>query len=148
MAPDPPLEAARAARHRLVDAQGAGPPRRWWRRRRGDPPQTRCTFCGRAGTEVGRLVAGPGVYICDGCVGLATAVATDRKPPGDDRVHLRYLDGDLPRDTGSAKQGTGCRFCGKSHAQSAALVGTSAASICDACLRLCREIVAEVSAGR
>ncbi|MFC4530477.1 ClpX C4-type zinc finger protein [Sphaerisporangium dianthi] len=33
-----------------------------------------CSFCGKPQTEVGRLVAGPGVYICDQCVALATSV--------------------------------------------------------------------------
>ncbi|HZD65849.1 MAG TPA: ClpX C4-type zinc finger protein [Acidimicrobiales bacterium] len=29
-----------------------------------------CSFCLKAYTDVGTLVAGPGVYICDGCVAL------------------------------------------------------------------------------
>jgi hypothetical protein len=29
-----------------------------------------CSFCLKPNTEVRRLVAGPGVYICDGCVAL------------------------------------------------------------------------------
>jgi hypothetical protein len=33
-----------------------------------------CSFCGKANTEVQRLVAGPGVHICDGCVGLAASI--------------------------------------------------------------------------
>ena len=34
----------------------------------------RCSFCGKASTEVERLVAGPGVQICNECVGLAQSV--------------------------------------------------------------------------
>jgi len=34
----------------------------------------RCSFCLRPNTEVGKLVAGPGVYICDDCVGLCVHV--------------------------------------------------------------------------
>ncbi len=30
--------------------------------------EPRCSFCGRAASQVGRLIAGPGVYICDECV--------------------------------------------------------------------------------
>ena len=30
-----------------------------------------CSFCGKPSTEVRKLVAGPGVYICDVCVDLA-----------------------------------------------------------------------------
>jgi hypothetical protein len=36
----------------------------------------RCSFCGKPHTEVGKLVAGPGVYICDGCVDLCVGVIT------------------------------------------------------------------------
>jgi len=34
----------------------------------------RCSFCGRAADEVGRLVAGPSVYICDECIKTCVAV--------------------------------------------------------------------------
>jgi hypothetical protein len=30
----------------------------------------RCSFCGKSHTEVDKLVAGPGVYICDACIVL------------------------------------------------------------------------------
>ena len=33
-------------------------------------PPARCSFCGKPQAEVGRLIAGPGVHICDQCVGL------------------------------------------------------------------------------
>ena len=29
-----------------------------------------CSFCGKPHTQVAKLVAGPGVYICDGCIAL------------------------------------------------------------------------------
>src|ERR1700738_4119811 len=29
-----------------------------------------CSFCGKAPEQVGLLVAGPRVFICDGCIGL------------------------------------------------------------------------------
>jgi ATP-dependent protease Clp ATPase subunit len=38
-----------------------------------------CSFCGRDQTEVTKLVAGPGVYICDGCVELARTVIDEAK---------------------------------------------------------------------
>jgi len=31
----------------------------------------RCSFCGQSQRQVSKLIAGPGVYICDGCVALA-----------------------------------------------------------------------------
>jgi len=38
---------------------------------------TSCSFCGKPNTEVERLVAGPGVYICNECVELAGWVVED-----------------------------------------------------------------------
>jgi ATP-dependent Clp protease ATP-binding subunit ClpX len=46
--------------------------------------ELRCSFCGRLHTEVGKLVAGPGVYICDECVQLCIdvlSVASPLQPP-------------------------------------------------------------------
>ena len=34
----------------------------------------RCSFCGKAQTEVKTLIAGPGVFICDECVQLCQAI--------------------------------------------------------------------------
>ena len=34
------------------------------------PVLAACSFCLKPNTEVRKLVAGPGVYICDGCVAL------------------------------------------------------------------------------
>ena len=31
--------------------------------------QAGCSFCAKTSSEVEKLIAGPGVYICDGCVG-------------------------------------------------------------------------------
>lgn len=33
-----------------------------------------CSFCGKSNTEVDKLVAGPGVQICNECVDLAEAI--------------------------------------------------------------------------
>ena len=29
---------------------------------------TMCSFCGKSHSEVRKLIAGPGVYICDSCI--------------------------------------------------------------------------------
>ena len=34
----------------------------------------RCSFCGKPHTEVDRMVAGPGVHICNECIGLADSI--------------------------------------------------------------------------
>ena len=38
----------------------------------------RCSFCGKAQTEVKTLVAGPGVFICDECVELCQAIVAKK----------------------------------------------------------------------
>ncbi|MFI6501937.1 ClpX C4-type zinc finger protein [Nonomuraea typhae] len=35
---------------------------------------TRCSFCHKNANEVAKLIAGPGVHICDACVGLCNDV--------------------------------------------------------------------------
>ena len=36
-----------------------------------------CSFCNKANTEVRKLIAGPGVYICDECVHLCDGILED-----------------------------------------------------------------------
>jgi ATP-dependent Clp protease ATP-binding subunit ClpX len=36
-----------------------------------------CSFCGKSQEEVGKLIAGPNVYICDECIGLCNEIMTD-----------------------------------------------------------------------
>ncbi|MDO4381400.1 MAG: ATP-dependent Clp protease ATP-binding subunit ClpX [Clostridia bacterium] len=39
----------------------------------------RCSFCGKLQSEVGTLIAGPGVYICDECIGICRSII-DEEP--------------------------------------------------------------------
>jgi ATP-dependent Clp protease ATP-binding subunit ClpX len=53
------------------------------------PATYSCSFCGKANTQVRRLIAGPnGVFICDECVALCNEIlAMERNtppPPTDD----------------------------------------------------------------
>ena len=38
------------------------------------PKNVRCSFCGKSQDSVRKIVAGPGVYICDECVDLCTSI--------------------------------------------------------------------------
>jgi ClpX C4-type zinc finger len=42
----------------------------------------RCSFCGRPSADVSRLIAGPGVYICDGCVAACDTILVDHADDG------------------------------------------------------------------
>jgi len=39
-----------------------------------------CSFCGKTVKEVKRLIAGPGVYICEDCVHLCVDIIEDEIP--------------------------------------------------------------------
>ena len=38
------------------------------------PRSVKCSFCGKSQDSVKKIVAGPGVYICDECVDLCTSI--------------------------------------------------------------------------
>ncbi len=48
--------------------------------------QVRCSFCAKPSSEVAKVIAGPGVYICDECVQLCNAILAEEQqkpsPPG------------------------------------------------------------------
>ena len=61
-----------------------------------DNKQLRCSFCGKPQSEVRRLVAGPGVYICDECVEMCMDIITDamNEASHSSRESIRY---ELPK---------------------------------------------------
>ncbi|QGU94253.1 ATP-dependent Clp protease ATP-binding subunit ClpX [Clostridium bovifaecis] len=42
-----------------------------------DKKQLKCSFCGKGQEQVRRLIAGPGVYICDECIDLCSEIIED-----------------------------------------------------------------------
>jgi len=129
-----------------------------WRRWRAQTIHDACSFCGRAGREVGGLIAGrPPVHICRDCIEAAA------QGPGAKRrarrrqfwlakmavkswtrfqlVRMRLVAYTLllgrPRAT---EEGTACSFCLRSEDQVRGLVRGNAAFICNQCLGMCREI--------
>lgn len=45
-----------------------------------------CSFCGKGQEEVKKLVAGPGIYICDECVELCNDILTEELSEGDSKA--------------------------------------------------------------
>ena len=41
----------------------------------------KCSFCGKTQKQVKKLIAGPGVYICNQCIDLCNDVIRSRKVP-------------------------------------------------------------------
>ena len=56
-----------------------------------DPKMLRCSFCDKPQDQVGRLVAGPGVYICDECIELCYEIieeeSSERSPLTNAELH-------------------------------------------------------------
>jgi ATP-dependent Clp protease ATP-binding subunit ClpX len=47
----------------------------------GNPsPPIECSFCGKAQHQVAKLIAGPGVYICDECVAFMVEIMREAWP--------------------------------------------------------------------
>jgi ATP-dependent Clp protease ATP-binding subunit ClpX len=42
-----------------------------------DPDRIKCSFCGKTSAEVGRILAGPSVAVCDECIVLSAEIAGD-----------------------------------------------------------------------
>ena len=42
-----------------------------------DKKQMKCSFCGKGQNVVRKLIAGPGVYICDECINICTSILED-----------------------------------------------------------------------
>ncbi|HOB48590.1 MAG TPA: AAA family ATPase, partial [Mycobacterium sp.] len=44
----------------------------------------KCSFCGKSQKQVKKLIAGPGVYICDECIDLCNEIIEEELADGDD----------------------------------------------------------------
>ncbi len=134
--------------HQIVESAGGS--RRWLRRREGEQPPLRlvCTFCGRNQTQVKKLIAGPGVYICDKCIDLTRSVINSGEPATTQVGQVNAVTGQETRAR--------CSFCGKYRPQVPGMaaipveapgkapgVDTAFAGICTECLDLCDEIITE-----
>ena len=71
---------------------------------------TSCSFCLKPNNEVAKLVAGPGVYICDECVDLCRQIISNPPslPPGltswDEDLDLDGVLASLPRTAAAGAQ--------------------------------------------
>ena len=58
-----------------------------------DRTQLKCSFCGKSQEQVRKLIAGPGVYICDECIELCNEIIEEElsKQSGEDLNRLKSL---------------------------------------------------------
>jgi len=65
-----------------------------------DKKQYKCSFCGKGQEQVKRLIAGPGVYICDECIDLCSEIIDEELE--DAHLEVEYNDIPKPRDIKAA----------------------------------------------
>ena len=107
-----------------------------------------CSFCGADKSTVRRLIAGPGVLICEQCVVVAHDQLSESGERVSDQTRLVDLD---PGDRRAR-----CSFCGKKRQRVTGMVEApdqppagkfarpqDAPRICNHCLALCDEILSE-----
>jgi hypothetical protein len=133
--------------HQIIDDAEPTRRRRW--RRHPQPLSGSvgpCSFCGRPREECAKLIAGPGVFICDRCVVQATRLAAG--PAVEDQA-----EGPMGLEPPGSQ--ARCSFCGEEAGEVRHLVASGRAvpagkfgglpRICDKCLDLCLEILADTS---
>ena len=61
--------------------------------------QVRCSFCAKPGSEVEKVIAGPGVYICNECVGLCSDIlGSEARKPTEPKAQLAAWDESMTDD--------------------------------------------------
>jgi hypothetical protein len=118
--------------HQIVEDAGGG---RRWRNRKDTDEVRACSFCSRPQRKSRLLVSGPGVFICDPCIGLAGSVLASGKKAHTPLGAISAVPAANTRER--------CSFCGKRRHQVDGIASTGAAEICSNCLKLCKEILAE-----
>ena len=99
-----------------------------------------CSFCGTSQVDARKLVAGPGVWICEQCVASARRVMIDSTPTEDDLERFALA---APGD-----RNLRCSFCGRKLGRVEHIVtgGSPLRGICDHCLKLCDEVLEQRTA--
>jgi ClpX C4-type zinc finger len=107
-----------------------------------------CSFCGADKSTARRLIAGPGVLVCEQCIVLAQDLLGEGGERVNEQTRLGILD--------TADRKARCSFCGKKRQRVASMVeapdqppagkfarSSDAPRICNHCLTLCDEILSE-----
>ena len=128
--------------HQIVEgAGGARPWHRPVRHGKGEPgTMLKCSFCGKLQKQVRKLIAGPGVYICNECIEKAERVIATGEATATPLSAMTSVGEDM--DALRVK----CSFCGKRRHQVSGAAAAARLAICTECLALCHEIITEALA--
>jgi|SRR6516162_9514668 ATP-dependent protease Clp ATPase subunit len=104
----------------------------------------KCSFCNNSQANVQWLVNGPSsVFICDGCIGLCNEILkVSDESCCSQEVEVRKVALANKLNGASSR----CSFCNKTGNEVTKLIAGSEAGICDQCVGICNEILAEMKA--
>ena len=54
--------------------------------------QLQCSFCGKSQRQVRKLIAGPGVYICDECIELCNEIIDEEFSGPEEGIEYGVID--------------------------------------------------------
>jgi hypothetical protein len=97
-----------------------------------------CSFCDKSKDVVKKLIAGPGVYMCDQCLNLCNKLL--------DGIATAGLSNTLKLAAGQSANLIKCSFCGKKQnlvVTGQIITGPPGNNICAECVELCNTIVYE-----
>ena len=111
------------------------------------PPDLRCSFCNKSQQAVEKLIAGPKVYICDGCVDICNDILAENRqflenparlpapPVEEDAEPLDHSPS--ARDVPPVR----CKLCGQVSAIEFCLPVIDRGWLCGACLDAVSEVL-------
>lgn len=91
-----------------------------------------CSFCDKSQHEVKKIISAPAAWICDECINLCNDIFAEKCPTGDEE-RRRLPEKETNRT---------CSFCDRSVVR-IMVSGSPKVAICDSCIDLCNEIIAE-----
>lgn len=106
----------------------------FWHRRKPSPPpggELRCSFCSKTRRDVRKLIAGPGVVICDECIEVCNDILAD------DHRFASAEQEDEPSTTSSADVADFpvlCRLCGMQVLSGEAVLIEDRGMLCKPCI--------------
>ena len=59
----------------------------------------KCSFCGKSQEAVGRIIAGPGVYICDECIKVCNNILEEEIYEDAEITYTTKVGDELPKPT-------------------------------------------------
>ena len=95
----------------------------------------RCSFCNKGQQHVRKLIAGPLVYICDGCVDVCVGIIADDRRADDDSTNDVVVADAKPTTKAWPVSDAWCAFCARVANLETALLIENRTLLCEPCVQ-------------